>query len=84
MIRALTFGRGPGCDVVVSKDDPYMSPVNCRIFETVGRFFVQDLGSTNGTWIMRPSGGQVRVYGKTVLQPGDRVRIGRTVLPWTA
>lgn len=84
MVRALTFGRGPGCDVVVSEDDPYMSPVNCRIYEAHGRFFVQDLGSTNGTWIVRISGGQVRIYSRSVLLPGERVRIGRTVLPWTA
>lgn len=85
MVRALTFGRGPGCDVVVSEDDPYMSPVNCRIIDAgAGRFYVQDMGSTNGTWIVRPSGGQVRVYGRTVLQPGDRIRIGRTIVPLTA
>ena len=85
LMRALTFGRGPGCDVIVSKTDPYMSPVNCRVVEIgPGRYLVQDMGSTNGTWIVRPSGGEVRVYSQTVLRRGDRVRIGRTVIALTA
>lgn len=77
--RSVVFGRGPGVDVTI--DDPYCSPRHCRITEHKGRFFVEDLGSTNGTRIVRLSG-SVKVYGPTVLEPGDRVRIGRTLLPW--
>lgn len=82
--RSLTFGRGPGCDVVVSATDEYMSPVHCEVFQFNGRWYVKDCGSTNSTWIRR--GGQDIKVGlwspAHVLVPGDKVRIGRTTLPW--
>jgi pSer/pThr/pTyr-binding forkhead associated (FHA) protein len=77
-MKSLTFGQGPGVDVKI--DDPYVSNRHCRIFERDGRYYVEDLGSTNSTWIL-PSGVQVR--GPRLLLPGDRVRIGRTTLPWS-
>jgi pSer/pThr/pTyr-binding forkhead associated (FHA) protein len=78
---ALIFGRGPGADVVVPDD--YASPRHCLISYRLGRYFVEDLGSTNGTRIVR-AGREIKVYGPTPLLPGDRVRIGRTILPWEA
>lgn len=43
--------------------------------------YVEDLGSTNGTRIVRLSGTH-KVTVPWRLCPGDRVRIGRTTLPW--
>lgn len=77
---ALVFGRHPTCDIVVN--DEYASPKHCRITKREGRYWVEDLGSTNGTWI---TGGLAtfRIGGPTMLQPGEQIRIGRTTLPWT-
>lgn len=88
--RSITFGRGPGVDVVV--DDKYCSPVHCRVTLKDGRFYVEDCGSTNGTRILRGYPGakmmlgvtEIKVEGPTWLMTGDRVRIGRTTLPWSA
>lgn len=88
--RSLTFGRGPGADVRFPHD-PHMSPVHCRITQGGGhmsrRFFAEDLGSTNGVWIIRISGTSRQMFqvsGAAVLESGDQVMIGRTVLPWRA
>jgi pSer/pThr/pTyr-binding forkhead associated (FHA) protein len=84
-MKSLTFGRGPGVDVALTGDE-YMSPVHCRITERDGRYYVEDCGSTNGTWIVRQALGglPMRVYGPTLLIAGEKVRIGRTILPWKA
>lgn len=79
--RSITFGRGPGCDVVLTGDE-YMSPVHCRITEVEGLLFIEDCGSTNGTWVTSWCGTR-RVFGPEHLHAGDLVRIGRTVLPWS-
>lgn len=45
----LVIGRGRGADVMLA--EPTISRAHCALgFETDG-FFVQDLGSTNGTWL---------------------------------
>lgn len=81
MNRSLTFGRGPGADVTV--DDEYATAVHCRVTESGGVYFVEDCGSTNGTFIRRKNGDEeIRVQGPTRLRRGDKVRIGRTNLPW--
>lgn len=77
--RSLIFGQGPGADVVVN--DEYASARHCRIFQREGNYWVEDLGSTNGTWVVGRFG-KHKVYGPTLLQPGDKVVIGRTELPW--
>lgn len=77
--RSLIFGQGPGADVVVN--DEYASARHCRITQRGNRCYVEDLGSTNGTWVVRRFGKHM-VYGPTLLQPGDKVVIGRTELPW--
>jgi hypothetical protein len=69
----LTIGRAEKCSVVL--DDPYVSQVHARIFPNNGGFMVEDLGSTNGTYLNRQ-----RITAPTELQRGDRVKIGKTVL----
>ncbi len=69
----LTIGRAEKCSVVL--DDPYVSQVHARIFANNGGFMVEDLGSTNGTYLNRQ-----RITAPTELQRGDRVKIGKTVL----
>lgn len=79
------FGRAVDCAVRV--DDEYASPHHCGAYrDAAGRVWVVDLGSTNGTWIRRGAlgGRAIQVIGPTLLEPGDALVIGRTVLPWSA
>ena len=69
----VTIGRAPGC--AVSLDDTFASQLHARIFQRDKQWFVEDLGSTNGTWINRK-----RVHGPMRLLPGDRLQVGNTVL----
>ena len=78
--RALVFGRGPNVDVPVN--DPYASPRHCRVVNVGDRWYVEDLGSTNGTFVLRDRM-SIKVGGPLFLHPGDQIRIGRTTLPWS-
>lgn len=71
-----TVGRpGRSCDVAL--DDEYVSSRHARFFCQNGRWLVEDLGSTNGTYL---NGSLTRVYGPQQLSKGDQVKIGHTVL----
>jgi len=69
----ITVGRAAGCQVTV--DDTYVSQLHARVFTRDGQLFVEDLGSTNGTYLNR-----VKVSGPMVMQKGDRLQVGNTVL----
>ncbi len=65
-----TLGRATRADFIV--DEALVSRLQCRFTAGVdGSLEVQDLGSTNGTFV---NGKRVK---KSKLEPGDRVRIGR-------
>ena len=70
----LTIGRAPHCTISIP-DDAFVSTVHARIFLAEGTSWVEDLGSTNGTWI-----GKTRLTAPTVLQVGQSLRVGQTVL----
>lgn len=69
----VTIGRANGCTVTV--DDTYASQIHARVFQQDGQFFVEDLGSTNGTYLNRK-----KVTGRMVFRPGDKLQIGNTVM----
>lgn len=69
----MTVGRAPGCDLVF--DEQYVSQVHTRIFSRDGSVFVEDLGSTNGTWV---NGG--RAVGQMPARLGDRIQVGNVVM----
>ncbi|MCU1354457.1 MAG: hypothetical protein JWM05_3666 [Acidimicrobiales bacterium] len=69
----VTLGRAPGCQVTL--DDTYASQIHARLFARDGQTFVEDLGSTNGTYLNRK-----KVQGPMVMQRGDRLQIGNTVM----
>ena len=69
----LVVGRAEKCHVVL--DDTYVSQMHARIFAKDDSYMLEDLGSTNGTYLNRQ-----KVTSPTELQRGDRVKIGRTVL----
>ena len=72
----ITLGRAAGCQVPL--DDAYASQVHARVFERDGHWYVEDLGSTNGTYLNRR-----RVAGPMVIKRHDRLQIGNTVLELT-
>ena len=69
----LIIGRGEKCRLVL--DDTYVSTVHARIFAKGDRYMLEDLGSTNGTYLNRK-----RVTSPVELQRGDQVKIGKTVM----
>jgi len=73
MAAEMTIGRAAGCQVTL--DDTYASQLHARVFQRDGQYLVEDLGSTNGTYLNRQ-----KVAGAMLLQAGDRVQIGNTVL----
>lgn len=70
---SLTFGRGTGADVVIN--DHSMSRQHGRILAEDGRWFVQDLGARNGTFV----NGQ-RIDGRRPVGPGDVLKMGATLV----
>ncbi len=66
---------GRGTDAAIRLDDDYASTRHARIASSGDQWYVEDLGSTNGTYI-----GSVRITQPTTLTLGTQVRIGKTVL----
>ncbi|TAK70374.1 MAG: FHA domain-containing protein [Actinomycetota bacterium] len=70
---AVTIGRAPDSTLVL--DDDYASSRHARLSAVDGQWVVEDLGSTNGTWIDRS-----RITAPTVLPVDAPLRVGRTTL----
>lgn len=68
----LTIGRSEKCDVLLN--DAYVSQMHARIFARGDNYMVEDLGSTNGTYLNRQ-----RITAPAQLQRGDRIKVGKTV-----
>jgi pSer/pThr/pTyr-binding forkhead associated (FHA) protein len=69
----LTVGRAGGCGVAL--EDTTVSQLHARIFRRDGRLWVEDLGSTNGTFVNRK-----KVSAPVQLRRGDRLQVGTTVM----
>ena len=67
------IGRNPECALVL--DDDFASGRHARVFQRDGAWFVEDLGSTNGTWL-----GTQRLTEPVRVEAGTSLRIGKTVL----
>jgi FHA domain len=70
----LTIGRSPGCGVAMP-DDIYTSTLHARLFRRNDQLWVEDLGSTNGTYVNSEQIKQAVRLGK-----GDLLQIGSTVI----
>ena len=66
---------GRGNDAAIRLDDDYVSTRHARIASSADQWFVEDLGSTNGTYV-----GTARITQPTTLTLGTQVRIGKTTL----
>src|SRR3954470_11710113 len=75
MEQELVIGRStPGLGSLGG--DTEISRVHARVFhDPSGRLTVEDLGSTNGTFV---NGN--RISGQQALNPGDEVRVGQTTM----
>ena len=68
LAEGATLGRG---DVEIQLEDPFASARHARIFRQGHVLVIEDLGSTNGTYL-----NEEPLSGPAPLHPGDRIRIG--------
>jgi pSer/pThr/pTyr-binding forkhead associated (FHA) protein len=68
-----TIGRSVECELRL--DDTYVSQQHARIFDRAGNWYVEDLGSTNGTFV-----NDQRLVAPAMLTPGDRIKVGTTIV----
>lgn len=73
LAEELTVGRAAGCQITL--DDTYVSQLHARIFQRDGLCYVEDLGSTNGTYLNRK-----KVSGPLQCKAGDQLQVGSVVL----
>ncbi len=67
------IGRGADCQLIL--DDDYVSTRHARVVAAEGGIYVEDLGSTNGTYVNGS-----RITAPTTISTSDTVRIGKTIL----
>ncbi|QZN85694.1 FHA domain-containing protein [Cellulomonas sp. C5510] len=70
---AVLIGRAPSCTLVL--DDDYSSSRHARVFPEGDQWLVEDMGSTNGTFL-----DDQRVADAVPFRPGAQLRIGQSVL----
>ena len=68
----VTMGRSQDSTIVL--DDDYVSSRHARIFPQDGQWYVEDMGSTNGTYLDR-----TKVTSPTPVKIGVPIRVGKTV-----
>jgi len=71
--RTVVVGRGEAADVTL--DDDFTSERHARFDNQGGALYVDDLGSTNGTFV----NGE-KIEERTALAVGDAVRVGDTIM----
>lgn len=71
------LGRHPSCDIVL--EEGAVSRQHARVFHEAGMYYVEDLGSRNGTYV----NGE-RIYGQHPLHHNDEVQICEMVFGFDA
>ncbi len=69
----VTLGRADGSTLVLTDD--YASNHHARLLPDDGRWLIEDMGSTNGTYL-----GSAKVTGPTPVPLGLPIRVGKTSL----
>src|SRR5450631_2109582 len=72
MESGVLLGRNPECTLIL--DDDFASGRHARIFRRDSGWFVEDLGSTNGTFL-----GSSKLTQPMPLEVGSTLRIGKTI-----
>lgn len=67
----LIVGRADKCHVVIG--DSYASQIHARVFRRQDAVYLEDMGSTNGTYLNRR-----KVSSPVQVNRGDTARIGKT------
>ncbi|HEX2177924.1 MAG TPA: FHA domain-containing protein [Actinomycetota bacterium] len=67
----LIIGRADKCHVVIG--DSYASQIHARVFRRQDAVYIEDMGSTNGTYLNRK-----KVTAPVQVNRGDTARIGKT------
>jgi pSer/pThr/pTyr-binding forkhead associated (FHA) protein len=76
MAKSWILGSAPDCDLVINQ--PTVSGRHCRLTRDESGYMLEDLGSTNGTYV----NGQ-RITLKIAVTKRDSVTVGQTVpMPW--
>lgn len=73
LARQAQIGRADECAIRLS--DTYVSQMHARLYEQGGGWYVEDLGSTNGTFLNDRS-----VTQPVEVHAGDVVKVGKTLL----
>lgn len=77
MHDSFTIGNG-NADLIIAEQ--YASAPHCLIRADGNSWVLEDLASTNGTYVNGTPGNPGREHGPYMLAKGDKIRIGRTVL----
>jgi hypothetical protein len=68
----------PGVEPDIKINDPYVSRRHAQILFENGKFYIEDLGSTNGTFI-----NDKLITGRTELKDGDTIKLGLAMLKFS-
>ncbi len=71
--RPITIGRASICDLTL--EDDFISSRHLRVSMQSNGYVVEDLGSTNGTWVEGE-----RLSEPVLIKPGVRIKMGRNTL----
>ncbi len=75
---AWTIGKAPGCDLIVAKD--VVSQKHCRLSCDGDKYILEDLGSTNGTFV---NGYRLEPHTPVYVSATDRLTLGQNLpMPW--
>lgn len=69
----MTIGRAAGCQITL--DDTYISQLHARVSNADAAVVIEDLGSTNGTYVNRQ-----RVTTPVYGEAGDQIQVGGIVM----
>ena len=69
----ITLGRASDSTLVL--DDDYASNRHARLYQHEGKWILEDLGSTNGTWLER-----TRITAPTVVPNNVSMKVGRSTM----
>jgi hypothetical protein len=73
IVTEISVGRAESCNIVIP-DDTFVSQVHARLFQANGSTWVDDLGSTNGSYL-----NGARLTSVQPISKGDRLQIGSTI-----